>query len=150
MEKISFTPLQCPTGEEKLEICHLQLAYERRWNKGNRIFDLLKAEKVLEFIKYFIFYTHPKRRQVNCEAELSIDTRTLRLNRNVVEKLDEDELMYILLHGLIHLKVNDVNHGSSFMKELGKHFKLEKIREIEIRIIKKLILEEKDTLNWIE
>jgi len=74
----------------------------------------------------------------------------LRLNRNVVEKLDEDELMYILLHELIHLKVNGVNHGSSFVKELGKHFELEKIREIEIRIIKKLILEEKNTLNWIE
>lgn len=88
--------------------------------------------------------------QVNCEAELSIDTRILRLNRNVVEKLDEDELMYILLHELIHLKVNDVNHGSSFMKELGNTSNLEKIREIEIRIIKKLILKEKDTLNWIE
>ncbi|RLI82490.1 hypothetical protein DRP04_03865 [Archaeoglobales archaeon] len=74
-------------------------------------------------------------------ASLSIDTRILRLNRNVVEKLDEEELRYILLHELIHLKVNDVNHGLLFMKELEKYLEFEKTREIEIEIIKKLILE---------
>ncbi len=72
-------------------------------------------------------------------ASLSIDTRILRLNRNVVEKLDEEELRYILLHELIHLKVNDVNHGLLFMKELEKYLEFEKTREIEIEIIKKLI-----------
>ena len=74
-------------------------------------------------------------------ASLSIYTKILRLNRNVVEKLDEEELKYILLHELIHLKVNDVNHGSLFMKELEKYLEFEKTREIEIEIIKKLILE---------
>jgi len=32
--------------------------------REDRIFDLLKAEKVLEFIKYFIFYTHPKEGEI--------------------------------------------------------------------------------------
>ncbi len=72
-------------------------------------------------------------------ASLSIDKGVLRLNQNVVEKLDEKELRYILLHELIHLKVNDVNHGSLFMKELEKYIEFEKTREIEIEIIKKLI-----------
>jgi len=78
----------------------------------------------------------PMKRKI---ASLSIDKGVLRLNQNVVEKLDEKELRYILLHELIHLKVNDVNHGSLFMKELEKYLEFEKTREIEIEIIKKLI-----------
>ncbi|RUM34837.1 MAG: hypothetical protein DSY33_01145 [Archaeoglobus sp.] len=76
-------------------------------------------------------------------ASLSIDTGILRLNRNVIEKLGEEELKYILLHELIHLKVNDVNHGSLFMEELEKYLEFEKTREIEIEMIKKLILEKR-------
>ena len=32
--------------------------------RKNQIFDLLKPERVLEFIKYFIFYTHPREGEI--------------------------------------------------------------------------------------
>lgn len=69
-------------------------------------------------------------------ASLSLEKKVLRLNKNVVEKLDDEE---ILLHELVHLKVKDVNHGSLFFGEIEKYFQPERIREIELRIIDKLL-----------
>lgn len=103
----------------------------------NLLIELKKEIGVDEEVKLKIV---PMKEKI---ASLSIDTKILRLNRNVIEKLDEDELVYILLHELIHLKVNDVNHGSLFMRELEKYLEFEKIRETEIEIIKKLILEKR-------
>lgn len=71
-------------------------------------------------------------------ASTSLDKKVLRLNSNIIEKLDESELKYVLLHELIHLKVKDVNHGSLFLQELGKYVNLENTWEIEVGMIKKL------------
>ena len=72
-------------------------------------------------------------------ASLSLEKKVLRLNKNVIEKLSDEEIKYILLHELVHLKVKDVNHGSLFFGEFRKHFRPEKIKEIEVSIIYKLL-----------
>lgn len=72
-------------------------------------------------------------------ASVSIDKGVLRLNKNVVDLLDEKELRYILLHELVHFKVKEVNHGTLFMREIEKYLELEKTSEIELGIIRKLI-----------
>lgn len=74
-------------------------------------------------------------------ASLSLDKKVLRLNKEVVEKLSEDEIRYVLLHELVHLKVKDVNHGSLFLEELEKYLDLDKTWEIEVEMVKKLIPE---------
>ena len=72
-------------------------------------------------------------------ASLSLEKKVLRLNKNVVEKLDDEEIKYILLHELVHLKIKDVSHGSLFFGEIEKYFQHGRIREIEISIINKLL-----------
>ncbi len=72
-------------------------------------------------------------------ASLSLKTKILRLNRNVVEKLSAEELKYIIHHELIHLKIGDVNHGSLFLDELKKAYSIDEAANLEIRIIEKLI-----------
>jgi len=72
-------------------------------------------------------------------ASLSFKTRVLRLNRKAVEVLNDEEIRYILIHELIHFKTKDVNHGSSFLRELEKHYSLEEAYNFEIEIIRKLL-----------
>jgi len=72
-------------------------------------------------------------------ASISLRTKILRLNKNIIEKLNDEELRYIITHELIHLKVKDINHGSLFWKELEKVFSLDDIVNLEISMIKKLV-----------
>ena len=72
-------------------------------------------------------------------ASISLRTKILRLNKNVIEKLNNEELRYIITHELIHLKIKDVNHGSLFWRELEKVFSWNDIVNLEISMIKKLL-----------
>jgi len=73
-------------------------------------------------------------------ASFSFRTNTLRLNRNLLELLSEEELRYIIRHELVHLKVKDLNHGSLFLEEMKKFYSEKEIEKIERRIFEKLIL----------
>ena len=55
---------------------------------------------------------------------LFFKTRVLRLKRKAVEVLNEEKIRYILIYELIHFKTKDVNHDSSFLRELEKHYSL--------------------------
>ncbi len=72
-------------------------------------------------------------------ASVSIKTATLRLNKNLVGLLTDDELHYILVHELVHLKLKSLNHGEEFYKLLHTLYQPEKSEEVESKIIKKLI-----------
>ncbi|EDY36516.1 hypothetical protein ABOONEI_506 [Aciduliprofundum boonei T469] len=72
-------------------------------------------------------------------ASISLRTKILRLNKNIIEKLNDEELRYIIAHELIHLKVKDINHGSLFWRELEKVFSSNDIVNLEIDMIKKLL-----------
>jgi len=98
-----------------------------------RLFRSMVKEFGLDEVKIRIV---PMKRKT---ASLSFKTRTLRLNRNVVEILDEEQLRLIISHELIHLKIKDINHGSLFLEELRKHYSKEEAEGIELKIIKTLV-----------
>ena len=98
-----------------------------------RLFRIMVKEFGLEKVKIRIV---PMKRKI---ASFSFKTRTLRLNRNAVEILDEEQLKFIILHELIHLKIKDINHGSLFLEELRKHYSKEEAEQIELEIIKTLV-----------
>ncbi len=95
--------------------------------------ELMREMEIDETIKLRIV---PMKQKV---ASLSFKTRVLRLNRKAVEVLNDEEIRYILIHELIHFKTKDVNHGSSFLCELEKHYSLEEAYNFEIEIIRKLL-----------
>ena len=72
-------------------------------------------------------------------ASVSLKNNTIRLNRNLLEALDEDELYYILVHELIHVKQATLDHGEKFYEVLYKLFSPEEVKIVECRIVRKLI-----------
>ncbi len=72
-------------------------------------------------------------------ASFSFKTKTLRLNREVVKVLDYELVRYIILHELVHLKINDVNHGKTFFEEFGKYYTETDSKILEIKLIQQLI-----------
>lgn len=72
-------------------------------------------------------------------ASISLKNKTIRLNKDLLELLDKQELYYVLVHELIHIKHSALNHGEEFYKALYKSFSPEEADEIENRIVKKLI-----------
>jgi len=95
--------------------------------------ELMKEMEINETIKLKII---PMKQKI---ASLSFKTRVLRLNRKAVEALNDEEIRYILTHELIHFKIKDINHGSSFLCELKKYYSSEDTYNFEIEIIKKLL-----------
>jgi len=74
----------------------------------------------------------PMKRKI---ASISPKTKTIRLNREVASKLDEESLRYLLVHELIHFKLRSLSHDDEFWKELERIYPLGKVKEIEHRII---------------
>ena len=72
-------------------------------------------------------------------ASFSFKTKTLRLNKYVVENFDDELLYYIIPHELIHFKTNSLYHGINFYKELRNHFSEEQCNEIELKIIQSVL-----------
>jgi len=72
-------------------------------------------------------------------ASYSFTTKTLRINSVAAEKLNDDQLKYIITHELIHVKTGSVHHGEEFIKELKKMYSDNESENIEIEIIKSLL-----------
>jgi predicted metal-dependent hydrolase len=94
--------------------------------------ELMKEMEISENIRLKIV---PMKKKI---ASLSLATNVLRFNRNVVKFLNDEEIRYILIHELIHLKIRDVNHGSLFLRELSKYYNPRETYHLEIEIIRKL------------
>ena len=100
----------------------------------NKILDELMEEmEINETIKLKII---PMKQKI---ASLSFKTKILRLNRKVMEVLNDEEIRYILTHELIHFKIRSINHGSLFLRELEKHYNPKEALTLEVKIIEKLI-----------
>jgi len=82
-------------------------------------------------------------------ASISLKTKTIRINKNLTNIFDDEELYYILLHELIHIKTASLSHGESFYKLLNTLFPPNKSEEIENKIIKKLLEIGIDTRRWL-
>ena len=82
-------------------------------------------------------------------ASTSLKTKTIRLNKNLIELFTDNEIYYILIHELIHIKLATLNHGEEFYKLLYTLYPLEKSEELENRIVKKLINTNMRTKRWL-
>jgi len=82
-------------------------------------------------------------------ASISLKTKTIRINKNLINIFDDEELYYILVHELIHLKIVSLSHGESFYKLLNMLFSPNKSEEIENKIIKKLLEIGINTKRWL-
>jgi len=72
-------------------------------------------------------------------ASISLKNGTIRLNKNLIPKLDPESIKYLLLHELIHYKLKSVNHNGNFQKQLNSKMEETKIRKIENKIITSLL-----------
>lgn len=75
---------------------------------------------------------YPMKRKI---ASISFKTKTIRLNKNIVQNLDDEALKYILIHELIHYKTKSTQHNTKFWEELEKLYSRGEVLEIENRII---------------
>ena len=72
-------------------------------------------------------------------ASISLKNRTIRLNKNLITKLNPESIRYLLLHELIHYKLKSTNHNGNFQKQLTSKIEETRIREIENKIISNLL-----------
>lgn len=107
------------------------------WEDRERIKTLLeRAKQAAEVEDNIRLVLYPMKYKV---ASISFKNKTIRLNKNLLELFSEEELYYILVHELIHIKLSTLSHGEEFYKALYKLFSPEEADEIENRIVKKLI-----------
>lgn len=74
-------------------------------------------------------------------ASASLKTRTIRLNKNLIRSLTDEEIRYIIIHELIHLILATPNHGEDFHKLLYTIYKPGEAEVLENNIVKRLIRE---------
>ncbi len=97
------------------------------------LYELVREMGINETVKLRVV---PMKQKV---ASLSFKTKVLRLNKKAVKVLSRNELRYIIVHELIHLKIKDTNHGSLFLREMEKYYSFEKAYNFEIELIRKLL-----------
>jgi predicted metal-dependent hydrolase len=68
----------------------------------------------------------------------NLKTKTIYINRNLLD-LDEDALKYLIIHELLHIKLNSKYHSDTFYKTLYEFIPHEKITYVRIKIREKLL-----------
>jgi predicted metal-dependent hydrolase len=71
-------------------------------------------------------------------AFCNIKTKTIYINKNLLD-LDKDILEYLILHELLHIKLNSKYHSGEFYKILHEFASLNKIMCIRTKIREKLL-----------
>ncbi len=116
-------------------------------NSREHIRSLLEqAKRVLGIEDSVKLVLYPMKYKV---ASISLKTKTIRLNKNLIELFTDDEIYYILTHELIHIKLATLNHGEEFYKLLHTLYPPEKFEELENRIAKKLISANLRSKRWL-
>nr|4JIU_A Chain A, Proabylysin [Pyrococcus abyssi GE5] len=99
------------------------------------------VEDLLEHAKDILGYQRPVKVRIRplkmSIARVSFKYGTITLDPAVLN-LEEEEMFYILIHELAHLKAETSYHSSSFWREVEKVFPGERAKEIEDRIMTKL------------
>ena len=72
-------------------------------------------------------------------ASISLKKNTIRINKNLISKLDLDSIEYLMLHELIHYKLKSTYHNNKFYELLKKKIDPEKIEQIERKILINLL-----------
>jgi len=94
---------------------------------------LTEVKRILSIDEDFKIVLYPMKRKV---ASISLKSKTIRINKNVLDMLNEDQLKYILIHELIHYKLRKQNHDNDFMDELKRFYKENDIESIEKELLK--------------
>jgi predicted metal-dependent hydrolase len=80
-----------------------------------------------------------KIRNYKTRAALSnLKTKTIYINKNLL-CLGEDVIGYLILHELLHIKLNSKYHSDAFYKTLYESISPEKIMRLKMKIREKLI-----------
>jgi predicted metal-dependent hydrolase len=81
-------------------------------------------------------------------AFINLKTKTIFINENLLE-LGEEVLRYLILHELIHLKLNSKYHDSEFNRTLYSYIPPEKVSELRGLIVGKMLLPSRiNTMNY--
>jgi len=107
---------------------------------------LEKAKNAVEVKSRVKLVLYPMKYKV---ASISLKTGVIRLNKNLLELFTDEELYYILIHELLHIKHATLNHGEEFYKSLYTLYTLEDIERLENSIAKKLIYVYIKAKKWL-
>ena len=107
---------------------------------------LEKAKRALGIEDNIKLVLYPMKYKV---ASVSLKSKNIRINKNIIKMLTYDELYYILVHELIHIKLSSLNHGDGFYRLLHGLYTVEEIEELENRIVKKLINTDIRAEGWL-
>ena len=72
-------------------------------------------------------------------ASISLEKNTIRLNKDLIQNLDEECIRYLLLHELLHYKLKNTYHNSEFRKQLTDKLGENKATQLERKIVTALI-----------
>jgi len=72
-------------------------------------------------------------------ASISLRKKILRLNKRLIEKIDEETLQYLVLHELIHIKLNTIHHTKEFYNVLYKLMNEGEKDEYDLKILKEMM-----------
>jgi len=93
---------------------------------------LSEVKKILGIDEDFKIVLYPMKRKV---ASISLRSRTIRINKNFIDMLNEDQLKYILIHELIHYKLKKHSHDNDFVRELKRFYNENDIDSIEKELL---------------
>lgn len=72
-------------------------------------------------------------------ASISFKRNTIRINKNILQNLDQDCIKYLILHELAHYKLKSTHHNNNFYKQLNKKVNNTKAKELERKILTSLL-----------
>jgi predicted metal-dependent hydrolase len=75
-------------------------------------------------------------------ASISLKRNTVRINKNIIPRLDNECIKYLILHELTHYKLKSKYHNGNFYEQLHKKVDDTKAKELERKILT-ILLEHK-------
>jgi predicted metal-dependent hydrolase len=72
-------------------------------------------------------------------ASISLNKNIIRINKNILPELDPECIKYLILHELLHFKLKNTYHDSSFYEILYNKIDKEQLNEIERKIFALLL-----------
>lgn len=72
-------------------------------------------------------------------ASISLKRNTVRINKNILPRLDKECIKYLMLHELAHYKLKSKYHNGDFYKKIYEKVGDAKAKELERRILTSLL-----------
>jgi len=72
-------------------------------------------------------------------ASTSLKRKIIRLNKNLIPNISHEAIRYLILHELIHIKLNTIHHTKDFYDIIYSMIGKDAVKEMEEKILTKLI-----------